>query len=142
MKRLSMMVILIFASAFASAQCESGLNKLRDSWVKNWNSKNINGLMELYAPDATYLSMDGKRINGREEIKAFFKQDMDSTSSDQESVHSDQSGCSGEMGYDSGRFTGTADGQQSHGNYLFIVRKKDDQWMVVQHASILTPEQK
>ena len=147
MKRVSILTILILSSAYASAQCETGLTKIRDFWVQNWNGKNLDAVMELYAPDATYLSIDGKRITGREDIKTFFKRLMDS--GDTEEVHSSKSGCSGDMGYDSGEFTGTAgggstgsDGKKSHGNYLVVARKVGSKWLLVQHASILTPDWK
>src|ERR1700683_1725498 len=136
MKRILIFVALLrTASTPAFAQC--GLPELRDSWVKNWNDRNLDGVIKLYAPDATMLPSDGQRIIGRDNIRAFLKAAMDSGMIEGP-VQSVAAACSQHIGYESGTFEETigAEGKKRQGNYLVVVRKISGKWLIVQHASM------
>ena len=143
MKRIWMLAVVMLASVCASAQCSSEITALRDLWVTNWNAKQLDKVMDLYALDATYLSTDGQRVTGRDNIKAYFKKLMDAGNT--EKVNSVKSGCSGDIGYDSGSYTaapidkgGTM--KESRGEYLVVLRKISGKWLLVQHASTANPQ--
>ncbi len=139
MKRIWILTALVLAvSTCASAECGAKINELRDSWIKNWNEKKLDKVIELYAPDATMLPSDGQRIVGRESIRAFLKRYMDSGNIE-ESVQSIATDCAGKIGFDSGTFVETIQGAgstQRAGNYLVALREVSGKWRIVQHASI------
>jgi hypothetical protein len=62
------------SSIVARAQCgpnmDKQLSELRESWVKNWNDKQLDRLVNLYQPNADLLSVDGSRVADRQGIRA------------------------------------------------------------------------
>lgn len=46
------------------------------SLVERFNSKNLEAMMELYAPDAVFIANDGRTITDRSEFAALFQRDM------------------------------------------------------------------
>jgi ketosteroid isomerase-like protein len=73
---------------------------MRDSWVSNFNSKNLDGVLNLYGTDAVYLAPDGTRLSGPSEIRAFFSQEVGS----KVGASSKKIECSGDLAYESGTY--------------------------------------
>lgn len=46
------------------------------SLVERFNSKNLEAMMELYAPEAVFVANDGRTITDRSEFAALFQRDM------------------------------------------------------------------
>ncbi len=139
MKRIWILTaLLLAANTCASAECGAKIKELRESWVKNWNEKKLDKVIDLYAADATMLPSDGQRIVGRDNIRTFLKSYMDSGNVE-ESVRSSATDCAGKIGFDSGTFEETIQAKGSRkrqGNYLVALREISGKWRIVQHASI------
>lgn len=152
---VSILALLFSVCISTSAQCESDVAAIKDSWVSNWNSKQLDKLMGLYAPDAALLAPDGQRFVGADMIRGYFKGLMDSASVTV-AVRIDAIKCSSEFGYANGTFDetikkgtstlpllGVGGGvNESHerGNYLIVIQRVSGHWRIVQHASIRKPE--
>ena len=59
------------AWAACTAAEEKQIGELRSSWLANWNSKQVDNVVNLYTAKATYMPPDGTRITGQSEIRAF-----------------------------------------------------------------------
>src|ERR1700722_19486885 len=72
-------LLVSVGSTFAVAQpSKEGIEKVREEWTKNFNSKNLTKLMSLYADDAAIMPPTGERIVGKEKVAAYFKLLFDS----------------------------------------------------------------
>jgi uncharacterized protein (TIGR02246 family) len=47
------------------------------SLVERFNSRNLDAMLELYAPEAVFVANDGRTITDRNEFAAQFRHDMD-----------------------------------------------------------------
>jgi uncharacterized protein (TIGR02246 family) len=124
---------------------------IREKWTQNWNTKQLQSILQAYAHDAALLPPSGQHVSGREAIGKFWKQLMDSEMGPLtlEPVSAD---CSGHLAYESGtaKYTLPASGptpgahtmtpapgnaRQVEGSYLVVLRRQSDgQWLIVQHA--------
>src|SRR4051812_38395486 len=73
---------------------------VRDEWIENWKSRNLNRLCNLYAADATFLPAIGSEIHGRDAICNYLGQILEHSTvnasfaqSDQADVHSANVAC-------------------------------------------------
>jgi len=126
---------------------------ISQSWAKSWSAKQLQATLDLYTPDAAFLTADGARITGKPAIRNLFQQGLDSADP-QITFHSISSSSSGDLAYDSGEydetltFTGRAPAlvatdkpvpaagtkMQFHGNYLIVFRRQPDgRWLIAQH---------
>jgi ketosteroid isomerase-like protein len=71
---------------------------IRNAWRSNWNTKQLDNVIKLYATNATYLSSDGSRISGQDNIRAYMQKPIGS----KDSVQSVTLDCSGDIVDDSG----------------------------------------
>jgi uncharacterized protein (TIGR02246 family) len=124
---------------------------MREKWVQNWDAKNLQSILQTYAPDAVLLPPSGQRISGREAIGKYWEHRMDSEMGPLtlEPVSAD---CSGDLAYESGtaKYTLPAsspasgahvmtpalgNARQVEGGYLVVLRRQTDgRWLIVQHA--------
>jgi uncharacterized protein (TIGR02246 family) len=153
MKRICVLAMfLVSGSLTLAAQCDTDINAVRESWQNNWNSGKLNDIAKLYAPDATLLALDGQRLIGRDNIKEYLDKLMKSGSVTF-SIHSyAKAECSGDLAYENGTWDQTTaaagatlsagGSSQQQGNYLVVLKKAGNQWLIVQHASILKPPPK
>ena len=132
---LSVCALLSLAAIRATAQCGPNMEKqigdVRDSWVKNWNDRQLGNVANLYYRYADLLAADGSRAHGQDEIRAALQKQMGS----KVEVHSLAFACSDAFAYDNGTYTQTQDGHSVEGNYLVVLVWKDGKWQIVQHAS-------
>jgi hypothetical protein len=84
--RLLLIIVAALSAAVnrpAPAQAPSNSTQsfvaVRDEWIKDWKSRNLDGLRTLYAPDAVFLPALGVGIQGRDAIGDYLKQLSDST---------------------------------------------------------------
>lgn len=95
---------LVCSAGIATAECSSidrqQISAVRDAWVTNWNAQHIGEVVNLYAPDASYLSADGNRLSGQNDIRSYF----DKLSGSTISVQSVTLDCSGDIAADSGSY--------------------------------------
>ena len=126
------------AFARAAPLTSSDFDKLREQWVQELRSKQLDKILMRYAPDAVFLP-PGTRITGQPAIRDHFKMIISTFNSDL-SLHSINTLQSGDIAYDSGDYQETmvqiSDGSKHEykGNYMVIYqRQKDGKWLIVQH---------
>jgi ketosteroid isomerase-like protein len=121
------------------------LAKIREAWVQDLRSKQLEPLLKFYAPDAVFLQPTGERLTGSAALRNLFQTIMATFTSDL-TLHSQNLEISGALAYDSGDFEETlttiATGAKitSKGSYIIIFkRQKDGSWKIVQHVWTGTP---
>lgn len=137
------------------------ITEIREEWVKDWNAKQLNQILALYAQDAVFLPTTGQRIEGRKAIGDFLEPIMQA-SNRALSVKSIETEESNKVAYDSGTFEdmrggggatvtsgvsispgvtiGAASSQKVEGTYLLVLKRGENgRWQIVQHAAIEAP---
>jgi ketosteroid isomerase-like protein len=136
-----------FRAANASPQASTleTLAKLRDAWVQDLRTKQLEPILKFYAADAAFLQPDGERITGSAALRTLFQTIMASFNSDL-TLHSQNLEASGDLAYDSGDFqetlTNIATGAKinSKGSYVIIYKRQaNGAWQIVQHVWTGTP---
>ncbi|HKM90332.1 MAG TPA: nuclear transport factor 2 family protein [Candidatus Acidoferrales bacterium] len=158
-------LLIILAVESLPAQSSSNSAKeiatIREQWVTNWNAKNLEPIVKLYAQDAVLLPSTGQRIEGRDAIGNYLKRVMVSSTGNL-SVTSVSEEDAGKLAFDSGSFQdavkaggggiggnggiggrgGIGGGGQRRveGNYLIVLKRgPGGKWLIVQHASTEVP---
>ena len=128
------------ASAAPQASTIVTLAKLREAWVQDLRTKQLEPILKFYASDAVFLQPNGERITGSAALRALFQNVMAKFTSDL-TLHSQNLETSGDLAYDSGDFQETlttiATGAKitSKGSYLIIYRRQPrGDWQIVQHV--------
>lgn len=123
----------------------ANLTKIREEWVQDLHSKQLEPILKFYAPDAAFLQPNGDRIIGSAALRSLFQNIMASFTSDL-TLHSRNLEASGDLAYDSGDFqeslTNLATGAKiaSKGSYVVIYKRQlDRSWKIVQHVWTGTP---
>ena len=116
------------------------LAKLREAWVQDLRTKQLEPILKFYAPDAAFLQPTGERITGSAALRTLFQTIMATFNSDL-TLHSQNLETSGDLAYDSGDFLETlttiATGAKiiSKGSYIIIYKRQPDRsWQIVQHV--------
>jgi ketosteroid isomerase-like protein len=123
----------------------ANLANLREEWVKDLHTKQLEPILKFYAPDAAFLQPNGDRITGSAALRSLFQNIMATFTSDL-TLHSRALEASGDLAYDSGDFeellTNVATGAKiaSKGSYIVIYKRQSDgSWKIVQHVWTGTP---
>jgi uncharacterized protein (TIGR02246 family) len=112
--------------------------QLAQDWARHWRSKDLEDVLALYAPDAVWVSGDGRRVTGATELHEFFASVLKGYSAkiDMRSVNG---GSSGDLGYDSGDYSelitpvaAAADKIAVHGAWLIVARRIDGHWRIAE----------
>jgi uncharacterized protein (TIGR02246 family) len=146
--RLSLLIAMAITTLSGMAQQApapaDAIAKIRDQWTKDLHDKRLDEIVQLYAPDASFLTPNGERVTGRDAIRTLTKQAMASFSSDLtfQSIVFDSSGT---LAYDEGQFRETltaSNGAVSHssGSYLMVFKRQPDgNWLIVEQAWVAAP---
>jgi ketosteroid isomerase-like protein len=135
------------ATAAASTQASTleTLGKLREAWVEDLRTKQLEPILKFYASDAAFLQPSGERITGSAALRTLFQTIMAGFNSGL-TLHSLKLETSGELAYDSGDFqetlTNIATGAKinSKGSYVIIYKRQvNGAWQIVQHVWTGTP---
>lgn len=145
---LAFVVILLPTFSLAVTPQEStrtALAKIREAWVQDLRTKQLEPIMEFYAPDAVFLQPTGERITGSAALRSLFETIMATFNSDL-ALHSLNFETSGDLAYDSGDFqetlTTVATGSKitTKGSYIIIFKhQQNGSWQIVQHVWTGTP---
>jgi ketosteroid isomerase-like protein len=142
---LALLAVAILASILpATAASQSStlvtVAKIREAWVQNLRSKELEPILKSYAPDAVFLQPSGERISGSAALRTLFQNIMATFDSDL-TLHSQNLEASGDLAYDSGDFqeslTAVATGAKitSKGSYIIIFKRQPDgSWRIVQQV--------
>jgi ketosteroid isomerase-like protein len=133
------------ATAVPQASTLVTLAEIREAWVQDLRTKQLEPVLKFYAPDAVFLQPTGERISGAAALRNLFHNIMATFNSDL-SLHSQNLETSGDLAYDSGDFqenlTIIATGAKitSKGSYIIIFKRQPNgSWQIVQHAWTGTP---
>jgi ketosteroid isomerase-like protein len=133
------------ATATPKTSSIAGIAKIREAWVQDLRTKQLEPILKFYAPDAVFLQPNGERITGSVALRALFQNVMAAFNSDL-TLHSQNLETSGDLAYDSGDFQETlttiATGAKIHskGGYIMILKwQPDGSWKIIQHAWTGTP---
>lgn len=133
------------ATAAPQAATLEALAKLREAWVQDLRTKQLEPILKFYAADAAFLQPDGERITGSAALRTLFQTIMATFNSDL-TLHSQNLEASGDLAYDSGDFqetlTNIATGAKinSKGSYVIIYKRQaNGAWQIVQHVWTGTP---
>jgi ketosteroid isomerase-like protein len=128
------------AGADPQASTIATLAKIREIWVQDLRTKQLEPILKLYASDAVFLQPTGERITGSAALRTLFQTIMATFNSDL-TLHSQNLETSSDLAYDSGNFeetlTNIATGAKitSKGSYIIIFRRQPDRsWQIVQHV--------
>jgi ketosteroid isomerase-like protein len=136
-----------FSPAAATPQASTivTLAKIREAWVQDLRTKQLEPILKFYAPDAVFLLPTGERITGSAALRTLFQTIMATFNSDL-TLRSQNLETSGDLAYDSGDFEETlttiATGTKitSKGSYIIIFKRQPDRsWQIVQHVWTGTP---
>jgi uncharacterized protein (TIGR02246 family) len=132
------LVLVGSASSAQSVSSEQELAALRAEWAHDLRAKQLEPSVALYTDDAVFLTPDGKRYVGKDEIRALYKGIFADLTSEIV-FDSKQTGFSGILAYDSGTYRETLTAvttgvqQQVTGSYLAVLRREPDgKWRIVQ----------
>ncbi len=121
------------------------LGKIRDAWVQDLRTKQLEPILKFYAPDAAFLQPSGERLIGSAALRTLFVTVMSTFNSDL-TLHSQNLEASGDLAYDSGDFqeslTTIATGAKitSKGSYILIFKRQPNgTWLIVQQVFTGTP---
>ena len=133
------------ATAVPQASTIVTLAKIREAWVQDLRTKQLESILKFYAPDAVFLQPNGERIAGPAALRTLFQTIMATFNSDL-TLHSQNLETSGDLAYDSGDFqeslTTIATGAKitSKGSYIIIFKRQPNgSWQIVQHVWTGTP---
>jgi ketosteroid isomerase-like protein len=128
------------ATAAHQASTIADLAKIREAWVQDLRTKQLEPILKLYAADAVFLQPAGERIAGSAALRNLFQTIMATFNSDL-TLHSQNLEASGDLAYDSGDYqeslTTIATGAKitSKGSYIIIFRHQPNgSWQIVQHV--------
>ena len=150
MRRL-LTAIAIFAmcaafGALSPAKETAPFAEARAQWATLLHAKNVDKFVELYAPDAVFVSGDVGRVVGREGIRKITLQATNSFTSNLafRSMTTDQAG---DLAYDSGEFSETLTPNsggapiEAKGSYLTIYKRQaDGRWLIAQQVWTEAPK--
>lgn len=131
---------LPIVSAAPKTSAAATLAKMREEWVQDLRTKQLEPILKFYAPDASFLQPNGDRLTSSGAIRSLFQSIMATFNSDL-TLHSRNLEVSGDLAYDSGDFeeslTTISTGAKinSKGSYIVIYKRQSDgSWQIVQHA--------
>ena len=133
------------ATASPKAETLETLAKIREAWVQDLHTKQLEPILKFYAPDAVFLQPTGERITGAAALRSLFQNIM-ATFDSGLTLHSRNLEASGDLAYDSGDFEETlttiATGAKinAKGSYIIIFKRQTNgSWQIVQQVFTGTP---
>jgi ketosteroid isomerase-like protein len=126
------------------AQSKSGdfavqMQKIRETWVQEFNAGHAHKVAAFYAPDAVLMRWDGT-VHGRDSILAEMQRSINAGAHGYV-VHSLRTDHSGDLGYDTGAYNVSLRDRVVEGNYVIVVRKIKGRWLIVAHSSVPNPRE-
>ncbi len=133
-------ILLPNATAGAQSSTIETLAKMRETWVQDLRTKQLEPILKSYAPDAAFLQPNGERITSPAALRTLFQTIM-ATFDSNLTFHSQNLEASGDLAYDSGDFqeslTNIATGAKiaSKGSYIIIFKRQSDgSWRIAQQV--------
>ncbi len=127
-------------SPAGSGDFAADMQKLRDTWVEQFNAGHAEKVAAFYAAEAVLMRWDGS-VHGYDSILAEFQRSVAGGAHGYvvHSLHAEQSG---NLGYDTGAYNVNLRDRVVEGNYLIVVKRIGRQWKIVAHSSVANPAPK
>ena len=139
MRALACLAFIIAAATGAFA-AGSDVASVSTAWAAAWSAKDIDAIVQFYAPEPVFLANSGERLSGIDEIRTNFAMGL-SEFTPKLTLHSKRSAASGTLAYDSGTYdeiiAAVRGGGVSavRGNYLFVFqRQKNGEWKILEQT--------
>jgi ketosteroid isomerase-like protein len=115
----------------------TGLQRVRDTWVREFNAGHADKVAALYAQEAVLMRRNGS-VHSRDSIQAELQRSITSEARNY-SVQSLHSESTGDIGYDTGIYNEDFPHHGAEGNYLIVLKRMDGIWQIVAHAAVPNP---
>jgi uncharacterized protein (TIGR02246 family) len=134
----SLRFVFTFACALFIAACKpvatgpdpaadsAALDTAASGWEKAYNDKNADGIAALYTDDAQLLPPGAAEVSGRDAIRAYFANDID-TQWARITIRSTASNIGGDWAWRSGTWSAESDPVVT-GKYVEVWRRTKDGW--------------
>jgi len=109
-------------------------SQVREAWLRNFNARNTDAVLELYTENATVVSEAGT-FKGREGIRYWVQASLDQGSR-LESIEATEEKSSGTLAYGTGRSRRWVGTELHLGQYLIVMERIGNDWKIVQHFSM------
>ena len=118
----------------------TAIQRIRDTWVREFNAGHADKVAALYAPDAVLMRRNGS-VHSRDSILAELQRSITNEAHDYTlvSLHAE---ASGDLGYETGAYNEDLRTHEAEGNYLMVLKRINGQWMIVAHSAVPNPRQK
>jgi uncharacterized protein (TIGR02246 family) len=138
---LATVVVILLSAAQGSAADdqadpadEKAIRERNEAFVAAFNKGDIQAMAATYAPDADFLSAEGKRVKGRAELEKYFAKGF-AENKGLKLKHSDSliRFLKPDVAVDVGTWeiTGRPEGKATKGFYTAVWMKHDGKWLVV-----------
>ncbi|HET7206286.1 MAG TPA: nuclear transport factor 2 family protein [Terriglobales bacterium] len=124
-------------SAGKSDSFAAEMQRIRESWVAEFNAGQADKVAAFYAPEAVLMRWDGT-VHGYDSILAEMRRSVAAGAHDYV-VHSLHVERSGDLAYDTGAYNVTLRDRVVEGNYVIVLRKIKGKWLIVAHSSVPNP---
>jgi ketosteroid isomerase-like protein len=118
----------------------TAMEKLRDTWVQEFNAGHADKVAALYAQEAVLMRRNGS-VHSRDSILAELQRSITAEAHNY-TVHSLHAERSGDLGYDTGIYNEDFPHHIAEGNYLMVVKRIKGEWKIVAHAAVPNPRLK
>jgi hypothetical protein len=115
------------------------MQKLRETWVQEFNAGHAEKVAAFYAPEAVLMRWDGT-VHGHDSILAEMQRSI-TGGAHSYVVHSLRTDHSGNLGYDTGAYNVNLRDRLVEGNYVIVVQKIKGRWLIVAHSSVPNPRE-
>jgi len=149
MKTLKMIILIVtmtlLAPTIAEAQTEmSGAEKLNAAYTTAMKNSDLEAFMKLYTKDASIRNNDGSLVSGIDNIKAQYKDFLESGNYSISLEIIDETTLDNNTVFESGRYTFTLlDGEQSvsKGEFVNVLKKENNEWKIYKSYRYQTPKE-
>jgi ketosteroid isomerase-like protein len=119
---------------------QTGVQRLRETWVREFNAGHADKVADLYAPEAVLMRRNGS-VHSRDSIQAELQRsiNLEAHNYSVQSLHSENSG---DLGYDTGIYNEDLAHHGAEGNYLMVIKRIEGVWKIVAHAAVPNPRLK
>jgi ketosteroid isomerase-like protein len=115
------------------------MQKLRDTWIQEFNAGHADKVAAFYAPEAVLMRWDGT-VHGYDSILAEMQRSI-TAGAHNYVVHSLRTDHSGDLGYDTGAYNVNLRDRLVEGNYVIVVKRIKGRWLIVAHSSVPNPRE-
>ena len=133
---LSLLSVVCLAAACSTAKPgdeftmkdQSAIRERSEAFVKAFNAKDVDQVLGIYAENSVFMPPNEPIIRGREALKTFYTDLLNSGATDLRLNVAEVSG-HGPLAYQTGTYElNRANNVRDRGKYLFLARKIGDTW--------------